>query len=70
MFTSRFYTRREVAALLGRSVRQLSRDRQTGLVPVPDTPPGRHPRWLRSAIDRWIEDGCPPPTTRVKSRTR
>lgn len=70
MLPSRFYTRRDLAALLARSVRQLSRDRQAGLVPAPDTPPGRHPRWLRSRIDRWIDDGCPPPGRPAKPKTR
>jgi hypothetical protein len=30
----------------------------------------KHPRRLRSAIDRWIEDGCPLPGKSHKAKTR
>ena len=61
-----------MADLLGRSTRQLDRDRAAGLIPDPTTKPPKNPRWLTAEINNWISAGMPDRDTweRLKNRTK
>jgi hypothetical protein len=52
-------TRQQLSLLLGRSTRQLDRDRAAGLVLNPVTKPPKNPRWLAAEVHRWIAAGLP-----------
>ena len=49
---------RAVAALLSCSVRHVERQRDAGKMPPP-VRLGRLVRWRRTALDDWVERGCP-----------
>jgi hypothetical protein len=53
------YTRQELAYVLGVSMRQL--DDLKHQMPKPLAALGRHPRWSRETIQRWVENGCKAP---------
>ena len=50
--------KRAVAALLSCSVRHVERLRDAGKMPPP-VRLGRLVRWRRTALDDWVERGCP-----------
>jgi len=51
---------KQVAKLIGACTRTVRRRYQAGLMPGP-MKLGRHLRWSRSAIQSWIDEGCPTP---------
>jgi predicted DNA-binding transcriptional regulator AlpA len=57
---------RDVARILGVTVRQVARLRTFGKVPPPLFV-GRFPRWDRATIHQWIENGCPAQQPAAKS---
>jgi predicted DNA-binding transcriptional regulator AlpA len=61
------YTKREVAALLQLNVRSVERLDAAGKIPGRLNLP-RAVRFLRSAVDAWLAEGCPVParTRRVR----
>jgi excisionase family DNA binding protein len=56
---------KEVAALLGCSVRHVMRLSGDGAMPAP-VKLGRLVRWNRATLNQWIADGCPLPPRRAK----
>lgn len=52
----------QVARLIGACPRTVRRRYQADLMPRP-MKLGRHLRWSYLAIQAWIDDGCPPPTS-------
>ena len=48
----------QVAEFLQCSERDVRRKSANGTIPRP-TKIGRHARWPRKVIQKWIEDGCP-----------
>lgn len=65
-------TRQQLARLLGRSTRQLDRDRAAGIILDPITQPPKNPRWLAAEVDRWINAGMPTRDqwTRIRSKAK
>lgn len=57
----RFLTAKEVARMLGISLRTLWRLKSSRKFPNP-VRIGASPRWQKSVLLRWIEAGCPPLT--------
>ncbi|WP_390895658.1 helix-turn-helix transcriptional regulator [Stieleria tagensis] len=52
-------TAREVADLIGVTVRTVNRWYETGEMPIPvKTPGGGHRRWKRRDIEIWVDAGC------------
>ncbi len=49
----------EVAFELGLSVRTVETRSMEGFIPGYVRIFGRHPRWQRTVILKWIQDGCP-----------
>jgi predicted DNA-binding transcriptional regulator AlpA len=52
----RFVSKREIAALLGISERQVERLRALGLFPAPLDLPGRAVRWSLQAVHQWLRE--------------
>ena len=48
-------TRKQVAAVLGASLRTLDELTSTGRFPAPDVRVGQRPRWTLQTIEAWID---------------
>jgi hypothetical protein len=53
------YTREDIARLLKWQILAVDRARVRGALP-PGFKVGNSRRWLRSEIDAWLAEGCPP----------
>lgn len=59
------YDAAQLAEVLGCSERHVWRRHAAGELPAA-VHIGRLVRWSRSLIERWIADGCPPPTRKTR----
>ena len=57
---ARLISRTEFARMLGKSTRVFDRLKSAGRLPDPVGLEG-HRQWVKSKIEQWIEQGCPPP---------
>ena len=52
----RLITQQEFAEAIACHPREFVRKRNMGKIPPPDSPPGEHPKWRASTVNKFIED--------------